>query len=99
MVIQKPGKPDYSASKAHQPVTLVKTTPKILSLCIGEVMIYYAEELSLLPSTHFRCQPGCTATDSLHFLVKWIRDSLCRGLVVSALFLDIQGAFPNTVIP
>jgi hypothetical protein len=53
----------------------------------------------LLPATHFGCRPGRTATDSLHYLVKWVRDSLRKGMVVSALFLDIQGAFPNTVIP
>lgn len=62
-------------------------------------MTFYAEELGLLPSTHFGCRPGRTATDSLHYLVKWVRDSLRKGYVVSALFLDIQGAFPNTVIP
>jgi hypothetical protein len=99
MVIRKPGKPDYSAPKAHRLIALVKTTPKILSLCIGEVLIYYAEELGLLPPTHFGCRPGRTATDSLHYLVKWVRDALRKGMVVSVLFLDIQGAFPNTVIP
>lgn len=35
----------------------------------------------------------------LHYLVKWVRDSLQKSLAVSALFLDIQGAFPNMVIP
>jgi hypothetical protein len=99
MVIHKQGKPDYSAPKAYRPIALVNTTPKILSSCISEVLTFFAEELGLLPSMHFGCRPGCTATNSLHFLVKWARDSLHKGLVVSVLFLYIQGAFPNTVIP
>ena len=99
LVMRKPGKPDYSLPKAHRPVAQCKTTPKILSSCIGDTFIFYAEKLGLLPETHFGCRPGRTATDSLHYLVKWVRDSLRKGLVVSALCLDIQGAFPNTVIP
>jgi hypothetical protein len=58
-----------------------------------------AEEYSLLPSTHFGCHPGHTTTDSLHYLIKLIHDSMCKGLVVSVLFLNISGAFSNTVIP
>lgn len=99
MVMHKPGKPDYTLAKAHRPVALCKTTPKILSSCFGEVLIFYAEKLGLLPNMHFGCRPGRTATDSLHYLVKWVWDSLRKGMVVSALFLDIQGAFPNMVIP
>ena len=72
MVTCKPGKPDYSLAKAHRPVALCKTTPKILSSCIGKVLIYFAEELNLLLATHFGCRLGRTATDSLHYLVKWV---------------------------
>lgn len=99
MVTHKPGKPDYTLANMHRPLALCKTTPKILLSCFGEVLIFYAEKLGLLPNMHLGCCLGYTATNSLHYLVKWVQDSLHKGMVVLALFLDIQGAFPNMVIP
>jgi hypothetical protein len=99
VVIRKPGKPDYSIAKAYQPIALLDTMAKILSSCIVEDFVFMAEKYSMLPANHFGCRPGRTATNLLHYLVKWVRDSLRKKLVVSVLFHDITGAFPNTVIP
>jgi hypothetical protein len=86
MVIQKPGKPDYMLAKAHRPVMLCKTTLKILSPCIREVITHFTEDLNLLPASHFGCQPGHTATDSLHYLVKWMRLTSQRYGGLSTIF-------------
>jgi hypothetical protein len=99
IVLRKPGKPDYSLAKAYRPITLLDTMAKILSSCIAEDFEHMAKCYNMLPTNHFGCRPGWMATDSLHYLVKWIRDSLCKKLVVSVLFHNITGAFPNTVIP
>lgn len=99
IVLRKPVKPDYSNPKAYHPIVLLDMIAKILSSCVAEDLIYMAEKHQMLPLTHFGCCPGRTTTDSLHYLVKWIRDSMHKGLVVSVLFLNIAGAYPNTVIP
>lgn len=55
------------------------------------------ETHNLLPGTHFRGRPGRSTKDSLHLLENTIRHAWRQKKVVSALFLDIEGAFPNTV--
>lgn len=99
VVLRKPGKADYGLAKAYRPIALLNAIAKILSACVAEDVSYMAEKHQMLPSRHFGGRPGRTTTDSLHLLVKWVRDSLRAGQVVSALFLDISGAFPNVSIP
>ena len=55
------------------------------------------EKHQLLPVNHFGGWPGWSTTDSLHLLVDTIKATWRRKQVVSALFLDIEGAFPNAV--
>jgi hypothetical protein len=51
----------------------------------------------LLPNTHFGGRPGRTTSDSLHLLTDTIKAAWRKKQVVSVLFLDIEGAFPNRV--
>lgn len=55
------------------------------------------EKHSLLLSTHFGGRPGRMTTDTLHTLTYNIKDTWRKCQVVSALFLDIEGAFPNAI--
>ena len=97
VIIRKPGKPDYSIPKAYRPIALLNTTAKLLSALIADRVSYILETHNLLPSTHFGGRPGRSTTDSLHLLEATIRHAWRQGKVVSALFLDIEGAFPNAV--
>ena len=97
VIIRKPGKPDYSAPKAYRPIALLNTTAKILSAIVTDRTSYILETHHLLPSTHFGGRPGRSTTDSLHLLETTIRHAWRQGKVVSALFLNIEGVFPNTV--
>lgn len=60
-------------------------------------MMYLLEHHNLLPSTLFGGHPGHSTTNSLHLLEAIIKNAWHQGKVVSALFLDIEGAFPNAV--
>jgi len=60
-------------------------------------MSYILEAHNLLPDTHFGGRPGCSTEDSLHLLENTVRHAWRQKKVVSALFLDIEGAFPNAV--
>ena len=59
--------------------------------------MYYAESQNLLPPNLFGGQAGQTPTDTVHLLVNQIKGEWRKGKVVSALFLNIKGAFSNTV--
>ena len=97
VILCKPGKPDYSAPKAYRPIALLNTTAKLLSAIVADRTAYILETHNLLPATHFGGRPGRTTEDSLHLLESTVRNAWRQGKVASALFLDIEGAFPNTV--
>jgi ribonuclease HI len=97
VVLRKPGKSDYTVTKAYRPIALLNTTCKLLTAVVANQMTYLLEHHELLPSTHFGGRPGRSTTDSLHLLEATIKDAWRQGKVVSALFLDIEGAFPNAV--
>jgi len=97
-VLRKADKPDYSLPKAYRPITLLNTIAKILSSIVAEDLVHLSETHNLLPSNHFGGRPGRSTTDSLMLAVHWTFEKWRKGLVVSGLFLDISGAFPNAVI-
>ncbi|PPR05017.1 hypothetical protein CVT24_010210 [Panaeolus cyanescens] len=96
-VLRKPGKPSYEAPKAYRPIALLSTTAKLLSALVAEDMSRLIEEHKLLPSTHFGGRPGRTTSDALHYLVNKVKSAWRADKVVSVLFLDVEGAFPNAV--
>jgi ribonuclease HI len=98
IVLRKPAKPDYQQPKAYRPIELLCSMGKILSAVIANTIITESELHNLLPRNQFGCRPGRTTTDSLHYVVHWIKNAWRRGNVVSALFLDIKGAFPSVLI-
>jgi hypothetical protein len=79
-------------------MVLLSTTTKLLTSIVADQLSHIIETHQLLPATHFRGRPGRSTTDSLHLLEATVKNAWCTHKVVSALFLDIEGAFPNTVI-
>ena len=59
--------------------------------------MYLVETHCLLPNKHFGGWPGWFTTDTLHLLVDTVKAAWQCKQVVAALFLDINGAFPNAV--
>jgi ribonuclease HI/exonuclease III len=97
VVLKKPGKTDYSNPKAYRPIALLNTLYKLLTSIVTEVLVYIAEKYNLLPKNQFGGRPGRKTTDAMHYLTQKIKNAWRNGKVVSALFLDIEGAFPNAV--
>jgi ribonuclease HI len=98
VVLQKPGKPDYTIPKAYRPIALTDTIAKVLSSCVADTIVYHTERLNLLPSTHFGGRPGRTTTDALQLMIGFIKDQWRKGNVVSTLFLDVKAAFPSVSV-
>ena len=95
IVLRKPGKPKYNTPKAYRPIALLNTQIKVLTAILAEQLMYYAECYNLLPENHFGGRKGRNATDAVQILVHRIKGAWRKGEVASALFLDIEGAFPN----
>jgi len=96
-VLRKPGNPRYDVPKAYCPIALLNTTAKLLTSIVEEEVSHLTEKHQLLPVTHFGGRLGRTTTDSLHLLTDTIKAAWRRKQVVSVLFLDVEGVFPNAV--
>ena len=97
VVLRKLGKPRYDTPKAYRPIELLNTLGKLMMVVVAEQLTYYMERYALLPPNHFGGRPGRTTMDALHTLTYRIKDAWRKQQVVSVLFLDIEGAFPNAV--
>jgi hypothetical protein len=58
VILQKPGKLDYSVPKAHPPVALLNTMSKLFTSIIAEDLAFLAEKHQLLPANQFGGRPG-----------------------------------------
>lgn len=97
VILQKPGKPNYTMPKAYRPIALLNTTCKLLTTVVAEQMTFLLEQHQLLPNTHFGGRPGRSTTNLLHLLEETIQNAWHTKKVALALFLNIEGTFPNTV--
>ncbi len=97
IILCKPGKPRYDIPKVYRPIVLLNTMWKVLTGILAEQLSYYTEKYHLLLNHHFGGRPGWSTIDTIHLLTYRIKDTWCKGKVASVLFLDIKGAFPNTV--
>ena len=97
-VLQKPGKPDYTLAAAWRPIMLSNGMPRLLNRCKTEDLVLMCEKMGILPPNHFSGRPGRVTTDSVHLLVKTVKDAWRRGEVASLLCLDVKVAFPSTAV-
>lgn len=81
VVLKKAGKPRYNIPKAYRPIALLGILGKVLASVI-------AEDLS---------RPGQTTMDAVHYMTSIVKNMWMEDKVVSAPFLNVEGAFPNAV--
>ena len=62
IMLCKPGKPRYNIPKAHQPIALMNTLGKLLSVIVAEDLSFMCEHYALLPDNHFGGRPGVIST-------------------------------------
>ena len=70
---------------------------KLLSAIVAEDLSFMCEHYALLLDNHFGGRPGLCTTDVMHLLVHRIKAVWHRRNMAAILFLDVEGAFPNTV--
>jgi hypothetical protein len=57
IVLRKPGKSDYTISKAYRPIVLENTIGKVFESVMAESIGYLTEIHELLPSEHYGGRP------------------------------------------
>ena len=97
-ILKKPGKPDYAVAGAWRPIVLSNGLARLLNGCKTEDLVVMCEKTGVLPTNHFGGRPGRATTDSVHLLVKMVKDAWRRGEVASLLCLDVKGAFPSAAV-
>jgi len=97
VVLRKPGKPSYADPKAYRPIALLNTLGKLFSSIIADDLSHFCKTRGVLPNNQFGGRPARTTTDSMILMTHRIKEKWRRKKVVSVLFLDVQGAFPNVV--
>ena len=97
LVLRKIGKPTYDVAKAYCPIGLLDTIPKVFSTLCARHISFLAEKHGLLPPTQFDSRPSRNTTDAMLLVTHKIKDAWRRGKSAAALFLDVQGTFPNTI--
>jgi len=95
VVLRKPGKPDYTKSKAYRPIALENTIGKVFESIIADIISYLAETYELLPAGHYGGRPGRSAEDAMMALSENIYKAWKNKKIFTALFLDVAGAFNN----
>src|ERR1700691_860081 len=97
LVLHKIGKTNYDVAKAYRPIGFINMILKGLLTLVCKHMSYLMEKHDLLPEAQFGGRPGRNTTDAMLLVVDHIKNAWRGGTVAAALFLDVQGAFLNTV--
>ena len=98
LVLKKPGKPDYTIAGVWRPIVLSNRYTRLLNRCKTEDLVLMCKKNGILPQNHFGGRPGRATTDSVHQLVKLVKDAWRKGEVTSLLCLDVKLAFPSTAL-
>ena len=98
VILKKPERPNYEVPGAWRPISLSNGFARLLNACIANEISNRCEVLNILPKNHFGARPGHSTTQAVHYLVTKVKDAWRKKKVVSALFLDVKGAFPSVNI-
>ncbi len=94
-ILKKEGKPDYSAPKAYRMITLLNCLGKVSEKIMATRLSYWAETTDLLYSEQMGGRKQRSAVDAAMCLTHDIQQATNNNKVLSALFLDVKGAFDH----
>jgi hypothetical protein len=97
LVLRKIVKTNYNIAKSYRPIGLIDTLPKGFSTLNAKHISFLAEKHNMLPQTQFGGRPRRNTTDAMLLVTHRIKEAWRSKKVAAALFLNVQGVFPNTV--
>jgi hypothetical protein len=97
VALRKEGKRDYSLPSSYRPIALENTLAKVIEKIIAEDITSYAEKKNLLPWNQMGGRKGRSTITAIQLLQGSVETAWKANptYVVSALSLDISGAFDN----
>ena len=95
VVIPKPDKADYSAPKAHRPISLLETMSKLLEKAIAKRFQFDLVKHELVPTIQFRGRMHSSCLDAAMTLVHNIQSAHAAGLKMGMVLFDVKGFFDN----
>jgi hypothetical protein len=95
VVIPKPNKPDYSNPKAYRPIALLNCLGKVSEKLIALRLSGTVETHNLLHPDQIRGCPQRSTIDTSMALTYDVDMGHRKCLTMTALLLDVRGAFNN----
>ncbi len=93
--MQKTHKDIYMLVKLHRPILLLNSLEKTLESILAKIINAIAEIYHFLLKTHFKKRRNTSIEHAIHYLVEKTYAEWEKGKKVSALMLDVTGAFDN----
>lgn len=90
VIIPKPNKPDYSASKVYRPVSLLECFGKVLEKIVANRFTSDSNLHDILPRSQFGSQPYHSATDTCTLLWYKASTTINSGWIGGTLLFDIS---------
>ncbi|KAF7543577.1 hypothetical protein G7Z17_g10620 [Cylindrodendrum hubeiense] len=97
IMIPKPGKRDLSSPRTWRPISLLSYLSKGLERLVARHLAFIAIDRKVLYKNQAGALTKRSAVDLVAALIHDIESALARGLVVTLVTMDIQGAF-DTVL-
>ena len=95
VIIKKAGKSDYSAPKAYRPILLLNCIGKISEKIMATRLAHMAEKYNLQDHLQIGGRPRRSAVDAAMYLATLIDEGNKKGITLSTLCIDVEGAFDN----
>jgi ribonuclease HI len=95
VILPKPNKPDYTNPKAYRVIALLNCLGKIAEKIIAKRLAHLANTTDLLDDDQLGGRAQKSAIDAALSITHDIQIAKNDGLITSALFLDIKGAFDH----
>ena len=74
-ILKKPRKSDYTVMGAWCPIVLSNGYARLLNSCKTEELVMMCEKTRILPENHFGGRLGRATMDSIHLVVKLVKDA------------------------
>ena len=94
-VLAKPGKPDYGVPKAYRVISLLNCLGKVTERILAKRLGVMAETGPLLHNSQMGGRAKRSAIDTALLLTDYVERQKAKKKKVSAVFLDVKGAFDH----
>jgi hypothetical protein len=95
VVIPKVDKPDYSAAKAYQPISLLKNLSKLLEKAVAKRFQHDIVTHELIPTNQLGGRTHSSCLDVGLALIHDVQTAHANSLKVGILLFNVQGFFDN----